>query len=80
VLNFTVGHNPIDALTSTSPRELREAITGPIPGQGWYDDANGEIGDICAWKSKKLGKTSGLAGDNRHVYLVANTWNDVITS
>jgi hypothetical protein len=46
----------LDALTSTSSHELCEAITDPIPGQGWYDDANGEIGDICAWKSKKLGK------------------------
>jgi hypothetical protein len=35
---------------------LCEAITDPIPGQGWYDDANGEIGDICAWKTKKLGQ------------------------
>ena len=44
-----------DALTSTSSHELCEAITDPIPGQGWYDDSNGEIGDICAWKTKKLG-------------------------
>jgi hypothetical protein len=44
------------ALTSTSSHELCEAITDPIPGRGWYDDANGEIGDICAWKTKKLGK------------------------
>ncbi|HEV2103380.1 MAG TPA: hypothetical protein VGR58_11440 [Candidatus Acidoferrum sp.] len=43
------------ALTSTSSHELCEAITDPIPGQGWYDDANGEIGDICAWKTKQLG-------------------------
>jgi hypothetical protein len=80
VVNFTIGHNPIDVLTSTSSHELREAITDPIPGQGRYGDTNEEIGDICAWKSKKLGKTSGLAGDHRHVYLVANPWNDVITS
>jgi hypothetical protein len=33
----------------------REAITDPIPGQGWYDDTHGEIGDVCAWKTKKLG-------------------------
>ena len=46
---------PLDALTSTSSHELCEAITDPIPGQGWYDDANGEIGDICAWKTKQLG-------------------------
>ncbi|MEP7106199.1 MAG: type II toxin-antitoxin system HicB family antitoxin [Chloroflexota bacterium] len=31
------------------------SITDPIPGQGWYDDANGEIGDICAWTTKVLG-------------------------
>jgi hypothetical protein len=45
----------LDALTSTSSHELCEAITDPVPGQGWYDDQNGEIGDICAWKTKQLG-------------------------
>lgn len=45
----------LDALTSTSSHELCEAITDPIPGTGWYDDANGEIGDICAWQTRKLG-------------------------
>jgi hypothetical protein len=45
----------LDALTSTSSHELCEAITDPIAGQGYYDDANGEIGDICAWQTKKLG-------------------------
>ena len=49
------GLAPFDALTSTSSHELCEAITDPIPGQGWYDDHNGEIGDICAWKTKKVG-------------------------
>jgi len=44
-----------DALTSTSSHELCEAITDPIPGQGWYDDNNGEIGDICAWQTRTLG-------------------------
>jgi hypothetical protein len=43
-----------DAMTSTSSHELSEAITDAIPGQGWYDDNNGEIGDICAWKTKKV--------------------------
>jgi hypothetical protein len=51
----TGGLAPFDALTSTSSHELCEAITDPVPGQGWYDDVNGEIGDICAWKTKKLG-------------------------
>ncbi len=45
----------LDALTSTSSHELCEAITDAVPGQGWYDQANGEIGDICAWKTKKIG-------------------------
>jgi len=43
------------ALTSTSSHELCEAVTDPIPGQGWYDDAHGEIGDICAWQTKQIG-------------------------
>ncbi len=45
----------IDALTGTSSHELCEAITDPVPGSGWYDTANGEIGDICAWNFKTLG-------------------------
>jgi len=45
----------LDAITSTTSHELSEAITDPIPGQGWYDDNNGEIGDICAWQTKQLG-------------------------
>jgi len=49
------GLQPFDALTSTSSHELCEAITDPIPGPGWYDDTNGEIGDICAWQTKKIG-------------------------
>jgi hypothetical protein len=51
----TGGLAVLDAITSTSSHELCEAITDPIPGQGWYDDVNGEIGDICAWKTKKVG-------------------------
>jgi len=44
------------ALTSTSSHELCEAITDAMPGEGWYDDTNGEIGDICAWKTKTVGQ------------------------
>jgi hypothetical protein len=51
----TGGLDTLAALTSTSSHELCEAITDPIPGQGWYDDNNGEIGDICAWKTKTVG-------------------------
>jgi hypothetical protein len=51
----TGGLSALDALTSTSSHELCEAITDPIPGQGWYDDKNGEIGDICSWQTRQLG-------------------------
>lgn len=62
----TGGLSPVDALTSTSSHELCEAITDAIPGQGWYDDVNGEIGDICAWKTKKIGNyTVQLEWSNR---------------
>jgi hypothetical protein len=55
-----------DALTTSSSHELCESITDPIPGQGWYDDTNGEIGDICAWRTKQLGNyTVQLEWSNR---------------
>jgi hypothetical protein len=49
------GLTNLDALTSTSSHEFCEAITDPVPGHGWYDDTHGEIGDICAWQTRKLG-------------------------
>jgi hypothetical protein len=56
----------LGALTSTSSHELCEAITDAVPGQGWYDDNNGEIGDICAWQTKDLnGHTVQLEWSNK---------------
>jgi hypothetical protein len=55
-----------DALTGTSSHELCEAITDPVPGSGWYDNTNGEIGDICAWNFKQV------AG-----YTVQLEWSDL---
>jgi hypothetical protein len=52
----SAGLSVFDALTATSSHELCEAITDPVPGTGWYDDLHGEVGDICAWQFKKLGK------------------------
>ncbi len=49
------GMAAFDALTGTSSHELCEAITDPQPGSGWYDNTNGEIGDICAWNFKQVG-------------------------
>lgn len=48
------GLSAFEALCVTSSHELCESITDPVPGQGWYDDANGEIGDICAWQTRTL--------------------------
>jgi len=48
------GKAVFDALTGTSSHELCEAITDPVPGAGWYDNTNGEIGDICAWNFKQV--------------------------
>jgi hypothetical protein len=51
------GLSLLDAFTAVASHELCEAITDPEPSGilGWYDDANGEIGDICAWRTKQLG-------------------------
>ncbi|HEY7081407.1 MAG TPA: hypothetical protein VH500_17060 [Nitrososphaeraceae archaeon] len=57
----------LKALTSTSSHELIEAVTDPVPGQGWYDDNNGEIGDICAWQTKEVdGHTIQLEWSNKN--------------
>jgi len=52
----TAGLDVLDAITVSSSHELCEAITDPVPGSGWYDDANGEIGDLCAWQTKTVGE------------------------
>jgi hypothetical protein len=55
-----------DALTGTSSHELCEAMTDPVPGSGWYDSHNGEIGDICAWNFKTIaGYTVQLEWSNQ---------------
>jgi len=46
------------------PLDLCDA--DPVPGSGWYDDTNGEIGDICAWSFKQmLGYTVQLEWSNQ---------------
>lgn len=48
-----------DSMTVIASHELCEAITDPVPGNGWYDDANGEIGDICEGSTKVI-NTAGV--------------------
>jgi hypothetical protein len=60
------GMTALNALTGTSSHELCEAITDPVPGSGWYDDTQGEIGDICAWQFKQVaGYTVQLEWSNK---------------
>jgi hypothetical protein len=60
------GMSAFNALTGTSSHELCEAVTDPVPGAGWYDDHDGEIGDICAWNFKKVaGYTVQLEWSNK---------------
>lgn len=61
------GLSVIDALTGTSSHELCEAITDPVPPNGWYDQPNNmEIGDICAWTFKTVaGHNVQLEWSNR---------------
>ncbi len=47
-----------DNVVSPLSHEMNEAITDPT-GDGWYDDANYENGDECAWI---FGDTTGPAG------------------
>lgn len=44
-----------DSLTSITTHEIAEAVNDPEPGSGWYDQTNGEIGDICAWQTAQDG-------------------------
>ena len=56
------GATPFDVVTSVASHELVEAVTDPEVGLArglaaplaWYDEKNGEIGDICNGKSGKL--------------------------
>ena len=61
------GMSAKDALTSVTTHEIAEAITDAgADGSGWYDQQNGEIGDICAWMTKldSAGNTVQLLWSN----------------
>ena len=72
--------DPFSNLTVTASHEMMEAITdsgvglatGNSPNfpMGWYDEAKGEIGDICA-------QTSGIiTGSNGKSYRVQGEWSN----
>jgi serine protease len=52
--NFTTAPSDESAtdegVTIVEGHEYGESVTDPNPGTGWYNNAYGEIGDICAWQ------------------------------
>lgn len=59
----------LDSLTAVSSHELCESITDPVPGKGWYDQSQGEIGDLCVGQTKKVG-----------AYTVQQEWSNKASS
>ncbi|HLX49191.1 MAG TPA: hypothetical protein VKS82_12735 [Streptosporangiaceae bacterium] len=44
--------NQLDGFSIVGGHEYAEAVTDPVPPQGWYDTTdNEEIGDLCAWQN-----------------------------
>ncbi|MGA8575681.1 MAG: hypothetical protein WB609_08380 [Candidatus Cybelea sp.] len=41
---------PDEGVTIVEGHEYGESVTDPNPPTGWYNGAQGEIGDICAWQ------------------------------
>jgi hypothetical protein len=68
----------IDAALSMTSHEHFEAITDPIPGQGWYDWVeNTENADKCKWNFAPL--RYGAYGNqymNGHYYTLQNEFSD----
>lgn len=49
------GVSALDSLTAIITHEIAEAQTdAAADASGWYDQTNGEIGDICAWQFKQV--------------------------
>jgi hypothetical protein len=71
-------------LTKTSSHELAEAVTDPQVNAGtlgWYDDNNGEIGDIpvALYNAGAIAETDYLAileGADGTEYIVQNEWSN----
>ncbi len=40
-----------EGVTIVEGHEYGESVTDPVPASGWYNQQQGEIGDICAWQN-----------------------------
>ena len=56
------------SLTVVISHELAEAITDPVPGSGWYDQNNGEIGDICEGHNTTFVGASGKTWTDQRIW------------
>ena len=71
------GGSPFDRVTQAASHELTEATTDPEVGLAkgldaplaWYDEAGGEIGDLCAGKTGRL-RSGGTS------YVVQKEWSN----
>ena len=71
------GGSPFDRVTQVASHELTEATTDPEVGLAkgldaplaWYDEAGGEIGDLCAGKTGRL-RSGGTS------YVVQKEWSN----
>jgi Fibronectin type III domain len=69
---------------SFTSHELIETITDPDVGQAtvfgpplaWYDEANGEIADICQFSSDPA--TGSVLGSDGQAYVVQNEWSNAL--
>jgi len=71
--SFLTGYRPVtntavDAVANVASHEIYETITDPLLN-AWYDSANAEIGDKCAWKTATV-----VAG-----YYVQTEWSNKLS-
>jgi hypothetical protein len=59
-----------EGMTIVEGHEYGESVTDPNPPSGWYDNNNGEIGDICAWQN--------IQNDpyKKHIYTAQPMWSN----
>ena len=68
------GDAAFDDETAPLSHEFSEAVTDPNPGDlAWYDDANGEIGDMC------VGDITDVTWGS-HTYMVQKEWSNAATA
>jgi hypothetical protein len=78
------GEGALDLITEVCTHELAEAVTDPGPDgdkpSGWYDDANGEIGDIpqdlfAAHMISEADELDHLVAPDGTSYVVQKIWS-----